>query len=462
MKTLFIPIYNGFVARNFFYTDAYRDFANDPKIRLVVVIPSSKLEYYRRVFPEKNVIFEPLDGISEPRFGEILSSFAFNLLRTRTIWFRQRDRYMKFGNYPNFIAKRAINFFLGPFAFPRAIVRWLDRFVPSDPAIDSLIEKYCPDALLAPDAAFGIDKVFLRSAKRKKIFTIGMVRSWDNLTSKGTIQIVPDKLILHTDRMKRQAIRYAGMKTNDIYVTGPPEYDSVYRPHKKTREEFFEEIGADPSHRLILFAPFYDRFTGSAVIMINSLIDAIEYGRLPKHTHILIRYRPDTPDMPEGAIKKSSHVSVSKPCEYTFPIQTKIMLARHDWEFTKNDVDLFHNSLRFSDVMVSTFSTLTIDAIAYDKPTIGIRFDADPHCPALSSVKHIPDRHDHFRELEKTGGVKLVWNMDEMMDAIQYYLEHPEHDQAGRRRMRDEQIQFFDGLSGKRIAHYVRNALDRV
>lgn len=456
MKTILIPIYNGFVARNFFYTDVYRELADAPETRLVIVVPSSKYDYYRREFPEKNVLFESLDGIAEPRFGEILSSFAFNLLRTRTVWFRQKDRYMKFGNYPNFLLKRAINFFLGPFIFPRRVLRWLDRFVASNSAIDALMEKYKTNLLLAPDAAFGIDKVFLRSAKRHGIRTIGMVRSWDNLTSKGTIQILPDILILHTERMKRQVIKYAGMPARNIVVTGPSEYDAVFCSLPVSREEFMKKIGADPLSKLVLFAPFYDRFTGSAVIMINDLINAIEDGRLPKNTHILIRYRPDTPDIPEGAIKKSAHVSISKPCSHVFPIQTKIMLARKDWEFTKSDVDLFHNSLRFCDVMINTFSTFTIDAIAYDKPTIGIRFDADSATPPLSSVTHVPDRHDHYRELEATKGVKLVYSMNELVNGVHDYFLHPEKDGEGRQRMRDEQIQFFDGMNGKRVAEAIK------
>ena len=83
MKTIFIPIYNGIRARNFFRSSAYTELAGDPSLQLVILIPPSKLGYYRSEFPEPNVIFEPHEIISEPWFGRFLAEFAFNLLSTK-------------------------------------------------------------------------------------------------------------------------------------------------------------------------------------------------------------------------------------------------------------------------------------------------------------------------------------------------------------------------------------------
>ncbi len=458
-KIILIPVYNGFVSKNFFPTDIYKKLIYDSRIKLVVVIPSSKLEFYQKRFQAPNLIFEVLDGIGENWFGEFLSSFSFNLLRTRTIWFRQRERYLKFGNFPKFMLQRAVNFVFGQFLFPRMVVRWLDRFVPSDAGVLAIIDKYKPDLLLAPDVAFGIDRVFLRACKRSDIPVIGMVRSWDNLTSKGTIQLLPDKLILYTERMQKQAIKYTGIANDDIIITGPPGYDEFFRPRAVTREEFCRTMGIDPKQRIILFAPFYDRFTGSAVIMLNALLEAIDAGRLPRDLHILVRYRPATPKIPAEQIRKSDHVSFSQPCQYFFPIQTKIAMSRKDWEFDEADLQLMINSLYFSEIMINTFSTLTIDAVAYDLPMIGIRYDADPATPKIHSVKYVPDRHDHYRELEDTKGVRLVYNNNELIAAIDAYLKNPALDHEGRERMRKEQIQFYDGKCGKIIADYVKQIL---
>ncbi|MDP3795297.1 MAG: CDP-glycerol glycerophosphotransferase family protein [bacterium] len=460
-KTILIPIYNGMRARNFFHTDVYRELAGDPDLRLIIVVPSSKVAFYRSQFPDPGVIFEALDDIGETRLGEWLAAWAYNLLPTRTMRFRQRTSYLKYGNYPKYLLKRLANRLLGPLPV-RSLIRALDRAIPEDANVAKLFMRHKPDLLLAPDIVFGVDRVFVRSARRRGVPSVGMVRSWDNLTSKGMIQLLPDRLIVHTTKMKLQAKRYAGMATRRIFVAGPPEYDHFFRPPTRTRAEFFREIGVDPSRRLVLFAPFFDTYTGSAVRMINALVDALENGELPGNVQFVIRYRPATPEIDAAVLRVNDHITITKPCTHYFPVTTKAMLATRDWEFTARDVELLYHSLYFSEVVINTFSTLTIDAAALDKPVIGIRFDADPDCPALHSVKFVPDMHDHYRELEDARGVRLVCAMPELIAAINDYLEHPERDAEGRRRIRAEQIEFTDGQSGKRTARYIKNLVQSI
>ena len=126
-KTIFLSIYNGIRAKNFFHTDTYREFVKDPDIRLVIAIPSSKYDYYRSVFPESNVVFEPLDIVSEPWFGRLLAEIAFNAFGTRTIVFKQKLEYWRYKKLARFILKRAINILLTPFQAPvRRVIRLLD------------------------------------------------------------------------------------------------------------------------------------------------------------------------------------------------------------------------------------------------------------------------------------------------------------------------------------------------
>ncbi len=456
-KTIFLSIYNGIRAKNFFHTDTYRELVRDAGVRLVIVIPSSKLEYYQKAFAALNVVFEPLDIVSEPWFGRLLAEIAFNAFGTRTIVFKQKLEYWRFKKLSRFVVKRTINIVLAPFQKPvRRIIRRLDGFVAIDPDVAALLDKYKPDLVLAPDIVFPLDRIFLRAAKRKGYFVIGLTRSWDNLTSKGVIQILPDKLILHTTRMKKQAVELVGVPEKDIYVSGPPDYDKYFKPPATTKNEFCRSLGISENRRLILFAPFYDEFTGSAVIMLNALLRAIKNGRLPNDIHFLIRYRPATPEFSSGVIEESGHYTVTKPCSMFFRVKNRAQAPTKDWEFSPADVELLVNSIVFSDMTINTYSTIAIDAAAADRPIIGIRYDADPETKPQNSVVKIADAHDHYRELEQTGGVALVHDNDELIAAINRYLEHPELDRAGRQKIVHDQIEFTDGLSGTRIAEFIR------
>jgi len=457
-KTILVPIYNGLRARMFFRTDTYTELVNDPNIRLIVVAPSRKIDFYQKEFPEKNIIFEPLDIIDEHPFGKKLVRIAFNLLPTSTIRGKQKLYYFRYGNYWKFFLLRTANLILGPLPFVKEFIRFLDKFVPLDARIVALLDKYKPDIVFIPDIVFGPDRIFARAAKRKGIYIIGTPRSWDNLTSKGFAIVKPDKLLVLTSRMVPEAIKYVGMKKEDVVVTGPPQFDMHFKPVKITKEEFCQHLGIPSSRRIILCSPFFNPYTGSAVKIINALTGAIKSGRLPKDVHILVRYRPATPPIKEGLLYQSDYLTITNPCSLSFPV-TDFISPTEDFEWTKEDTELLINSLYFSEVVINIVSTLSVDAMVFDKPVINVRFDADPNCPPKYSAKVMLVEHDHFKAIEATGGVRLVHDMDDLIGAINAYLKNPKLDHEGRERLRQEQIEFMDGKAGKRVADYIKRKL---
>lgn len=460
MKTILMPIYHGMRARSIFYTDIYSDLVADDSIRIIVACPSVKLDFYRKNFPQKNVIFEAVDLIEEPKFGKVLSRIAFNLLPTSTIRGKHRLYYYRYGKYLKFFSLGIANRVLGPLPFVKNFIRLLDRLVPLNKDVVRLFEKYKPNMVIAPDVVFAPDRIFMRVARHFGVYSIAMARSWDNLTSKGVIQVLPDKLVVYTHRMVDEAVKFVDMKKQDVFMAGPPQFDIYFKEGKTTRDEFFRSFGIDPQKRIVLCAPFFDAYTGSAVVMINTLLDAIESGRLPKDLQILVRYRPGTPPIHEGVLRKSSHLTITEPCVVRFDGRGRLSTTE-DFEWRREDVELLRNSLKFSDIVINTVSTLSVDAAVYDKPVINVRFDADPATPPKHSVMVMLPNHDHYRAIEASGGVRLVGSMDEMISAINAYLENPKLDAEGRERLRREQIVFMDGKAGNRIADFIKGELTK-
>ena len=459
VKTILIPIYNGIRAKNFFRNDSYRGLISDPNIRLVVIIPPSKLEYYRKEYPEQNVVFEPLSIISESRYGRILGVIALTLLNTETIRAKQWLEYVRYHKLVKFILKRIVNRVFGPLGFiNRPIIRFLDGFVELDKGVVKLLDKYKPDLVIVPDIVFPPDRVVLRAAKRLGYYVVGMIRSWDNITSKGVIQILPAKLIVLNTVMKNEAMKYAGMPAGDIVITGVPHYDLFFEPRKISRDEFLKGLGIDPAKRILLCAPFNYEYTGSAEIIINALTEAIDSGKLPSDLHIIVRYRPATPEISSSKIKPSPHLTFTNPCEHYFAVQN-LQSPSEDWEFSAGDLDLLVNTLQYSDVVLNYMSTLSIDAAIFDRPVINLRFDADDKTPPHHKIG-IFVRYLHYKTVEASGGVKLVWNMAEMISAINAYLENPALDREGRKRLIAEQVELTDGHSGARTAEYIKKVLD--
>src|SRR3989344_725233 len=273
-KTIIMPIYNGARARSIFNTDIYGELISDDSLKLVIACRSVKVDFYRENFPASNVVFEAVDLPSEHEFGRVLSRVAFNLLPTSTIRGKHKIYYHRYGNYFKFFILGIANGTLGQLPFIKNFIRFLDKFVPLNADVAALFEKYHPDLLIAPDIVFPPDRIFMRVASRSDVYTVGMARSWDNLTSKGVVQVMPEKLVVYTNRMVEEAIKIVGMKREDVFMAGPPQFDRYYKKSEATREQFLKGLGISPEKRVVLAAPFFDRYTGSAVVMINVLFDA--------------------------------------------------------------------------------------------------------------------------------------------------------------------------------------------
>lgn len=459
MKTIFLPIYNGLRSRNFFRTDIYKELVKDRDIRLVILVPAYKIDFYKKEFKELNIVFEPWDDAAEPLFGKILHAIAFSLLDTGTIREKQYAAYVKDGNSLKFLVKRFTTIVFGNNRFLRKAIRKLDKLVALNKEVVSLLDKHKPDLVLVPDIILKSDRIILRAAKQKGIFTLGMVRSWDNLTAKGVIQVLPDKLISQTTYMKQDITKYADMSEKDIVILGVAQFDEYYRKRNITREEFLNQLGIPPSRRLVLCAPFFDVYSNkSGILIIKKLAEAVEQGRLPKNTHFLVRYRPESGDASEFDENDiiGPYVTITKPCQNVFKKGN-----RPDFEFSQEDMGLLTNSLYFSDVTINTISTLTVDAAALDKPIINIRFDGDSNCPPWARVK-LFSNFDHYNLLEMTGGVKLAYSMEQLIKQINDYLKNPQLDSEGRHKIRKQQVEFMDGQSGKRIAEYIRNLVNSI
>ena len=340
----------------------------------------------------------------------------------------------------------------------RPIIHFLDdKFVSLDPNIAALLKKYNPDIVLVPDIVFPPDREVLRAARRLGFFTVGMIRSWDNLTSKGVVQILPNKLIVLTSIMRDEAIKYSGMPRKDIVVTGIPHYDEFFKERPVSREEFLKSLGIPIDRKIILTAPFLYADTKSAEVIIEEFVRAIDDGRLPKNSHLIVRYRPATPEISGDKLPKSDRITITIPCEKFFKVNNK-QSPTMDWEFTSKDIDVLINSLAYSDVVVTYMSTLSIDAAVFDKPTINIRFEADENTAPEEHIA-IFSKYVHYRAVENSGGIKMVWNMKELIDATREYLENPALDRDGRKKLVQEQIEFTDGQSGHRTAEYIKQVL---
>lgn len=386
-----------------------------------------------------------------PRRAFLFHKLTFILLNTKTMRLTRRSFRGYRHSYQFLLAQLAASV-LGRWRIVRNLFRSLIYYFPGPAIFDGYFEKYAPDLIFSTDVKDLLDSHLIIEAKKRKIFTIGMVRSWDYLTGKGLVRVKPDKLVVHNEHLKEEAERYADMKPEDIFVSGVPHYDPYVNEKRTNRTEFFQKIGGDSKKRLIFYAPWGDKFADTDWQFLEILSGAIRDKRLPSDLQILVR-------LPPGDTVERLEKLRSDPV-FIFDSPGVGFGERHRKANEMSYQDLLHlaDSLYYSEVVVAPPSTIAIDAAVFDKPVVLMAFDGFRVKGYYQGVRHYYD-FNHIRQLVASGGQQVARNREEFITVINRYLHNPALDRVGRQALVAEQCFKLDGQASERLADYLLSYL---
>jgi hypothetical protein len=92
---------------------------------------------------------------------------------------------------------------------------------------------------------------YVKAARRLGIRSVLCVASWDNLTSKGLMRVVPDHVVVWNDAQKPRPWTLHGARPEQVQVTGAQPFDRWFEARPSREREAFCRAGGPRS-----FAPF--------------------------------------------------------------------------------------------------------------------------------------------------------------------------------------------------------------
>jgi len=136
------------------------------------------------------------------------------------------------------------------------LISLAERTTPVSRPIRRFITAQRPDLVaVTPLVELGSPQTdYIRAAKSCGIPTALLVASWDNLTTKGGIHVVPELTAVWNDLQRREAQDLHGLPNELIAVTGAVAYDHWFECEPSPREEFCERVGLDARRQYILYA----------------------------------------------------------------------------------------------------------------------------------------------------------------------------------------------------------------
>jgi FkbM family methyltransferase len=131
----------------------------------------------------------------------------------------------------------------------------IEQLFPPDPVVVGFLRKHSPDALLVTALVFEAGQVdIVKAAKLLGIPTGFLVFSWDNLSNKGAMHVVPDRVFVWNDVQAREAVELHRVPREHVVVTGAPRFDSFFEMTERSRaEDYKRSLGLDSGRPVILY-----------------------------------------------------------------------------------------------------------------------------------------------------------------------------------------------------------------
>jgi len=459
MKTIFISIYDGDTERVILRTGVFKTILESGHKIVLLIRGDELVSYYRKEFGSEQVHVEALPNANS-RMEAWWFSIGWNTIPTKaTAVRRYRDYFLrkKYGMY----LLGGILSFLGRFRVWRNFLRTIYFSSGTDYAGD-LFDTYQPDILFAANMFSPEDARLLVTAKKRKVKTITLAKSWDVLTTKAFVRVKADKIMVYNQYNAEEASRIGDYRREQVAVTGFPQFDVYTHPELVlSREAFCEKAGLDPSRRIILYGIPGDWKSPDTRAVLTELGRRIEQDAFVKPIQILARFHPKYRDSSEGM--SAPHIIFDKPGTY-FSDKTEFSLdagnrgSTNKWTFRNDDIVHLVNSLYHSDLVINVDSTLTLDAAALGKSSILIGYDGDRKLAYKESIAFIYER-DHYQNVLKTGGVSLVHSHDELVNEINKFLSDTQYRKTGLEILKQNLLFKIDGHSGERMATEILSLL---
>ena len=327
-----------------------------------------------------------------------------------------------------------------------------------------LFEKYKPDLVVVSSPGWwDYDQYLLREARKENVRTAAVILSWDNPTSLGMAGASADHVVAWTEVMAKELETLHDVPKDRISIGGVAHWDPYYEPSTHMdRQSLFHLLGLDPERKTLFFATKSPTRFPWAPEITENIACGIQDGRFDESLQLLVRLHPIYFRRINGELRHQGLLEAFSSIEerYPFVVVNKPDLRSDvlNCDLSRDEARLIASILKNSDVMVNMFSTMVIEAAIFDLPAVNLAVAA-----GFDSLNKGRSRQDiqidyvqtHNQRAIQTGGVKNVFSMDELFDAVNAYLRDPSLDAEGRAEIRRVETGPFRGSAGRKVGEHL-------
>src|SRR5688572_4534189 len=177
-----------------------------------------------------------------------------------------------------------------------ALLGAAERGLPIPATMTQFLTERQPDVvLITPLIDLGSPQLdHFAAARALGIRTVLPVGSWDHLSSKALLRVLPERVLVWNPMQHKEAVDMHGLPADRVVVTGAQCYDQWFgRRPSRGREDFCARVGLDPDRPFVLYTcSSLFRGTVSEPEFVESWVRALRTSADPRLKGIGILIRP--------------------------------------------------------------------------------------------------------------------------------------------------------------------------
>ncbi len=253
-------------------------------------------------------------------------------------------------------------------------------------------------------------------------------------TKKMSLKQIEEKIVwsLTTSRVERSRIDLLvatsettkktlnkGFQCPNIRITGQPREDIFYQ--KISKQEVLGKIGLGEfeNNKIVTYLPTFREGKNSYISLLGENEDEA-VGFFNKNRNVLV-------------LEKSHYHERN----FGSKINSNLLNYRNlsDIEFSSQEL------LAISDILITDYSSVFVDFLHTDRPIIFFPYD----------LQSYQKGRDFYYDYEKIACGKIVYNTQDLFNAISAYIENPDSDKEKRKKAKELFHKYTDGKNCQRV-----------
>jgi hypothetical protein len=344
----------------------------------------------------------------------------------------------------------------------RTLIDLQKRYFP--PLYKDLFERYQPQLVVASTPGWRLDRYLLREAAQRRISTAAVIVGWDNPSSYSLPGAPVDWITCWSEIQKDELVRGSDWAPERVGITGIPSYDGYFLRHWVIdRDEYFKLHGLDPHRKLLSYAASFVSFSPNFQ-NVEALARLVASDKLAQPSQLLVRLHPNHfQDNHLYAGEREKILNLAKQYPHVRIVQPVPMGGSMGF-YSGEDMPEKTSMMAHSDVFLTVYSTMVVEAAIHDRPIVSVCIDAPggwnwprKFSLPLSQIGNWPT-HYRFRE---AGAGRVALTEQQACEAINAYLQDPGADFEERRAFIRSECTFTDGSSGRRTGEFLFSLVGR-